>query len=182
MPLSQPVPREEMHARRISCRGFRREDGLWDIEAELLDEKTHPMPNVERGHIPAGATIHGMKIRVTIDRAALIHEAEVAMDDVPFTVCGAVAPDFKALKGLTIGPGFLRAVRERFGGTKGCTHVVDLLRPLAVVAWQTLLPFSLEDGEEIASRAFDTCHALAVDGPMVARHWPEFRRVPSGSE
>lgn len=41
MPLSPPEPREHIHSRDIILRGYRREDGLWDIEAHLTDTKTY---------------------------------------------------------------------------------------------------------------------------------------------
>ena len=40
MPLSRAVPRDHIHTREIRCRGFRRRDGLWDIEGVLEDTKT----------------------------------------------------------------------------------------------------------------------------------------------
>lgn len=180
MPLSPPVPREEKHVRETICRGYRRADGYWDIEAEILDVKNEALANVERGApIPAGEPIHKMHVRLTIDESYLIHKAEVAFENAPFAICGGIAPVFSALEGMTIGPGFLREIRERFGGTLGCTHVVDLMRPLAVIAWQTLLPHALEKGET-GARIFDTCHALATDGSLVARYWPEFARGSKG--
>ena len=39
--LSPPAAREEVHNRRISCNGFVREDGHYDIEAEITDNKTY---------------------------------------------------------------------------------------------------------------------------------------------
>lgn len=41
MALSRPARREHIHSRDIRCRGFRREDRLWDIEATLEDTKTY---------------------------------------------------------------------------------------------------------------------------------------------
>ena len=41
MPLSQPAPRKLMHNRVIECRGYEREDGLWDIEGHLVDTKPY---------------------------------------------------------------------------------------------------------------------------------------------
>ena len=41
MPLSAPAPRHFMHNRAIECRGYQREDGLWDIEGHLVDTKTY---------------------------------------------------------------------------------------------------------------------------------------------
>jgi hypothetical protein len=184
MPLSPPSDRVEKHARHIACRGYRRADGKWDIEAEMADVKTHPMPNVERGAIPAGHPIHTMWVRLTIDEGYLIHKAEVAIDNAPFAVCRGEVPPFERLEGLTIGPGFLKEVRALFGGTRGCTHILDLMSPLAVVAWQTILPFAMESGDEDGSRAFDTCHALATDGALVTRHWPDHAagKTPPASE
>ena len=42
MPLSTSAPRQLMHNRAIECRGYQREDGLWDIEGHLVDTKTYP--------------------------------------------------------------------------------------------------------------------------------------------
>ena len=53
-------------------------------------------------------------------------------------MCGDIAPDFKKLIGLRIGGGFHRAVRERLGGVHGCTHIVELLGPVATTAFQTV--------------------------------------------
>ena len=41
MPLTTPAGRRLMHTRSIECRGYEREDGLWDIEAHLVDTKTY---------------------------------------------------------------------------------------------------------------------------------------------
>ena len=37
MTLSAPEDREPIHHRRIDCRGYRRKDGLWDIEGHLTE-------------------------------------------------------------------------------------------------------------------------------------------------
>lgn len=39
MPLSNPVPRVARHRRAITVEAYLREDGLWDIEARLMDTK-----------------------------------------------------------------------------------------------------------------------------------------------
>jgi len=39
MPLSAPVPRQLLHRRVVQCTGYRREDGLWDIEGRMVDTK-----------------------------------------------------------------------------------------------------------------------------------------------
>jgi hypothetical protein len=45
MPLSPPVSREELHTRAITLHGYRRDDGLFDIEAHLIDTKPFALPS-----------------------------------------------------------------------------------------------------------------------------------------
>ncbi|MGO3746690.1 MAG: DUF2889 domain-containing protein, partial [Alcaligenes aquatilis] len=45
MPLPPPsIAREPMHTRTITVQSFAREDGLWDLEASLLDVKSYDFP------------------------------------------------------------------------------------------------------------------------------------------
>lgn len=178
MPLTPPQPRTPYHHRRIDCRGFRREDGLWDIEGHLVDTKDYDFDNLYRGEIKAGDPLHEMWIRLTIDEDFLIRDVEVVTDAGPFVTCADITGAFAALKGLRIGGGFGRHVREMFGGKKGCTHLVDLLGPMATTAYQSLYPIRERRAAESATRerpkVIDTCHALAADGEVVRHQWPEF--------
>ena len=67
MPLSSPAPREHIHTRKVQCEGFRRSDGLWDIEGHITDTKTYGFGNRERGEVKPGSPIHDMWIWLTID-------------------------------------------------------------------------------------------------------------------
>ena len=112
MPLTEPVPRNLIHERSIVCRGFCRDDGLWDIEGHLVDTKTYPFANRHRGEIRAGEPIHEMWLRLTIDEDLLVHAAEAATEHAPYAVCPRITPNFEQLAGLRIGPGWTRAVRS----------------------------------------------------------------------
>ena len=140
MPLSQPVNRRHIHTRQIDLRGYEREDGLWDIEAHLTDVKTYPIENRWRGQIDPGTPIHDMWIRLTIDIGFEIKTIEAVMDHTPYSICGDVAINFQRLVGLKIAPGWTKAIRQRVGGVHGCTHLVEMMRPLGTVAFQTLYP------------------------------------------
>ena len=177
MPLSAPADREPIHTREVVCRGYQRADGLWDIEGHLVDTKTYAFPNRDRGEVKAGEPVHGMWLRLTVDDDLRIHGVEAVTDDGPYAVCPAITPRFRELEGLRIGPGFSREVRQRLGGRSGCTHLVELLRPVATTAIQTIYPRRHRRAAKDAERrpAFlDTCHALASDGPVVRDHWPEW--------
>ena len=72
-----PVPeveRELTHTRRVRYEGYKRADGLWDIEAHLLDTKNHDY-RLKTGVRRAGQPIHDMWLRVTIDRSFTIVDA-----------------------------------------------------------------------------------------------------------
>src|SRR5207344_2850475 len=111
----------------------------------------------------------------------------------PYRMCGDIAPDFRKLIGLRIGGGFHRAARERLGGVHGCTHIVELLGPVATTAFQTASSGKARElqaahrtkigkapkpGAPPKRRSkpyvIDTCHAWASDGPVVKRWAPDF--------
>ncbi|MBM3583427.1 MAG: DUF2889 domain-containing protein [Alphaproteobacteria bacterium] len=195
MPLSPPAPREHLHTRRIVCEGFLRADGLWDIEAYLLDTKTYAFTNHDRGTIAPGGPLHEMRLRLTLDDAMTVRAVDAVTESGPYTMCGAITPAFKALEGLTVGPGWRRRVHELLGGVKGCTHLVELLGPMATVAFQTIWSAK---GREKRARSdgakppaagrparkpgfIDGCHALASDGPIVRDHHARWYSGPTAT-
>lgn len=178
--LPLPVDRNEIHHRTISIRGYRRGDGLWDIEGHLMDVRS------ERAIFAGGAReanepIHSMWLRLTIENNARISAAVAATEASPYPgVCGRIAPDYGALVGLTIGPGFRGHVRRLFGAQKGCTHMSELLSAMATGALQTLAGERGAIDEERKPFQLDGCHALATDGPIVQAFYPRwFRRLPA---
>ncbi len=198
MPLSPPIGRQHLHTRRVVCQGFFRDDGLWDIEGRITDEKTYEHANEWRGALKPGDFVHDMSIRLTIDHRFTIVDVDAVTDKSPYRMCGDIAPDFRKLIGLRIGGGFHRAVRERLGGVHGCTHIVELLGPVATTAFQTVSSGKARElnrahrakmgahppEAEIAGKprrkpyVIDTCHAWAADGAVVKRWAPDFYTGP----
>lgn len=180
MPLSKSAPRALSHSRDITLRGYEREDGLWDIEAHLIDTKSYSFPNEDRGGIGAGEPLHEMWVRLTIDIDLKVHDAEAVTDASPFTDCPSITPVFKQLIGMSIGPGWNRRIKEMMGGACGCTHLTELLGPMATTAYQTLVRARNEYSGSPNNEAkepppyLNTCHMLSTDGPIVAKQWPQF--------
>lgn len=186
MPLSPPAEREHIHTRSIDCKGYLRQDGLWDIEAHMTDTKTYAFDNAYRGRLEPGDPIHDMWLRVTIDDGFVIRGAEAAMDGTPYGMCPQAAPNFERLVGIKIGPGWMKAVRQQVGGVNGCTHLVELLQTVATVAYQTTYSAKAvkKSEKDAAAEPTDsakrrpphlhTCHALRTDGEVVKRHYPEW--------
>lgn len=135
--LSPPVSREEVHNRRVTCNGFVREDGLFDIEAELTDNKTYAFPTEFRGEITPDDFVHHMKVRVTITRDLEVVAAEAVTIAGPYAICPTANDVFESLVGLTIGPGWRRRVTEAIGGRHGCTHVTEMMGIVGTIAFQT---------------------------------------------
>jgi hypothetical protein len=178
MPLSKPNPRNQIHNRKIEARGFQRDDGLWDIESRLIDTKTYSFDNTDRGMINSGEAIHDISIRITIDDDMTVQSAEAVIDSGPFTLCGDITPAFKALEGLSVKPGWRKSVLQRLGGTKGCTHIVDmLLGPIAVTSWQTVNPARQKRNAPSGGGKpplLNSCHAFSAASRVVKREWPDY--------
>lgn len=179
MPLPPPAKRRHLHTRRVECFGYLREDGMFDIEGHIVDTKTYDCHDFGGDVTPAGQAIHDMWVRLTLDKTYLIHDVESEMDARPYTTCPQVMPDMKSLIGLRIGAGFTRAVKERIGGVRGCTHLMELLGPVGTVAFQTI--GSGEVQTEMPPRAagerphfLGGCHSWRTDGPVVKERFPEY--------
>ena len=65
--LSRPAKRDLKHNRVIEGKGYKRDDGLWDVEVFLVDSKTYSFENMHRGYISAGEPLHDMAVRLTLN-------------------------------------------------------------------------------------------------------------------
>ncbi len=183
MPLPPPSPeRKLLHTRNIVCEGFARADGLYDIDGWITDVRTYPMLNEDRGVIPPGEPLHGMGLRLTITTHYEITDAIAVTDFAPMTICPQVTPNFKRLVGLHMTDGFTKSVHRALGGVEGCTHLIDLLKPMAITAFQSIGGRHFAEQSTPAPGSVDakrregfinTCHGWRDDGPMVRRTFPE---------
>lgn len=180
MPLTAAAPRKPIHTRAIEVKGYEREDGLWDIEAELKDTKAHAHSRRHGGRDrQPGEPVHHMWLRVTIDLDMLIHDVEAVTDSGPYPFCGDITPNFKRLTGLKIGRGWRREINARLGGVNGCTHLVELLGPLGTTAFQATGRAREARGKTQPATTtkpyqIGSCHAYREDSPAVLERWPEF--------
>lgn len=200
--FSDPAAREALHTRRYDFRGYRRTDGLFDIEGRMVDTKDYAFPNEWRGIVQAGDPVHDMRIRLTLDDHFVVQDVAVITAASPFAICGDITPAFDALKGATVAKGWSRALRDNFTGVHGCTHHVEMLRAMGTVAFQTIFGYREKAKRDAAHDAgyprsedpatdstprkrpafLDTCHALASDGEVVRTHWPQFYEPAAGKK
>ena len=175
MPLSAPVPRKTSHIRRVTYQGYEREDGLWDMEAELHDSKAHDMPSFRhQGVRLAGDPIHHMWLRVTIDRQLVVHAIEAAMDAHPLQDCPQARPALQGMVGACMARGWRQAIAQHMGGVASCTHLRELLFNMATAAFQTL-PAAFGGGDpDTPPRHLGQCTGWDFEGNGVKENFPQF--------
>lgn len=181
------VTREEMHHRDVDLRFYRRSDGLFEVEGHLVDTKTHPFRRLlAQEDAPPGHRLHDITVRLVLDVDLLVRAADARMSATPFNICPGAAAALQALVGLSIGAGWNKRVRELLGGVASCTHIVELLGPMATTVLQGIAPLrmvSSGDPEEDAQRRFrvDSCYAFAAEREVVVRLLPRLQREKPGT-
>jgi hypothetical protein len=177
----------------VVYQGFDREDGLWDIEAELTDVKTFSFQVPNERLFPSQKPIHGLKIRVTLDNQMVIQDIATSMDDIPHAECTGAPHNMHKLIGCTMGPGWRKTINQHVGGTEGCTHLREMLFNMATAAYQTLpsgqwlrRELTGQPHPEMTQAPYflGQCHSWALDSPTVQRAYPMFfkPKAVNGSE
>lgn len=180
---AEEVTREELHARRLDLRGFRRSDGLFEVEAHLTDRKPFDftLPSGTRT-VPAKAAIHDHRLRLVFDADMVVRAVHASIDASPYRECPQGGRSLQALVGLRIGAGWNGEVRRRLPSSETCTHLKELLGPLASAALQSMHGVRPGQGEAADANGrplkLDSCYAYGVTRELVMQRWPAFHRPP----
>ena len=178
MPLTAPAaPRERLHSRQVIYEGYRRADGLFDIEGHLYDVKDHDVTLLS-GVRRAGDAIHDLWVRVTIDHHFTIRDIEASTDVAPYPGgCDRVAPQYRGLVGANLLQGFRKRLYDTVGSVRGCTHITEMLSALPTAAVQTFAGLKKTE-DEGPGKPFqlDRCQALDTTGETVRRFYPRWYR------
>lgn len=179
-PNKTPLAREELHQRQLDLRGFRRSDGLYEVEARLVDRKTHDFVTHSDGGkpVPAGHPVHEMGVRLVYDDKLRVHEVSTFTAAAPYAQCPDGGLALQSLTGLQMTKGWGREVRARLAGYRSCTHLQELLMPLATVALQTLSEVRRHrpDATDASGRPLkiDSCYAYGAEREVVRQRWPQY--------
>jgi hypothetical protein len=177
--------RRLVHTRSIRVLAYARSDGLWDLEAELVDTKAADF-RLATGVRPAGEPVHEMRLTVTIDTKLNVVDVSAESLRVPYPGhCETIEPAYEKLVGLNLLRDFRAGVRERLGGNAGCSHLSELATVLPTAAVQAFAGevFKTRDSSQDPADAgkqpwqLDRCHALKVNGPAVAQFYPRWHRL-----
>lgn len=175
--LSAPaVERELHHTRRIHYQGFKRTDGLWDMEGELIDTKAIDVLLLNGHTQPAGEPVHHMQMRVTVDERLVVHAIEVAMPSHPLNSCPLALAAMQRMVGACMAKGWRQAIDSNLGSVRGCAHLRELLMNMATATFQTILSaFTPAPGK--APLFLDGCTAWDTSGAEVEQFFPQFAQM-----
>jgi len=156
--------------------GYARDDGLFDIEGHLTDRKPVPFAADAGVLVRAGDAIHEMWVRLTIDEGFVIRDVAADTEASPFDDCRMAPDSLTQMVGVRIGAGWAREIRQRLGGVKSCTHLMEMLIPMGTAAIQAMaVPLRGHPTERDGSgrpKMIDSCFALSSDRRVVAIRWP----------
>jgi hypothetical protein len=178
MSNNQSIKRTLLHTRSVIYKGYLREDGLWDIEGVLRDDRAYESKSIDRPVIPVGEPLHDLWIRVTLDDDMKVVAIDSGMFKTPINECPAAQASMQSMVGVTMGRGWREAINSRMGDVRGCTHMRELLFNMATAAFQTI-PFyrdrmvsndKVTDAKKARrSLQMGQCMSWDPEGPFVQR-------------
>jgi hypothetical protein len=179
MPLPDSPARREIHQRAIDMKAYAREDGLYDIEAHLVDRKPYTFKRFSSPEpLPAGQPLHDLRVRLTVDDQFVVRHVHASSDVTPYGVCKEAESTLAVLVGERIASGWSKRVKELLRGAVSCTHLMEMLIPMATTAFQGIL--SLDSEKNIGSvdangvpNKLDSCYAFSRNREVVMRLWPQ---------
>jgi hypothetical protein len=175
------VTRQELHHRRIDMRAWRRSDGLFEVESRLTDQKSADFlrPRTDK-FVPAGQSLHDMGIRLVFDEDLTVTAVSTFTDAAPVDDCWDGGHALQAMVGVKMSSGWGKEVRERLSGARSCTHLRELLMPMATTAYQAIAGLRMNRPEPLDAsgrpKKIDSCYAYGEERELVLRFWPEFYR------
>jgi hypothetical protein len=174
--------RQLHHRRQIDVQVYARDDGLWEVDATVVDVR--PRPTTLAGQVrSAGHPIHDMLLRLVVDTQLTVLACGAETRGMPYVgQCDAHGDAYGRLVGLNLARGFRDGVRDRVGGVQGCTHITELAQVLPTAVIQAFAGTVIDTRGHGDEKPFqlDRCHALRSDGDAVRVHYARWYR-PSPS-
>jgi Protein of unknown function (DUF2889) len=172
MPLSPPAPRTALHHRRMEFHGYRRDDGLFDIECSLVDTKGMDVPLLGVSRVvKAGEAMHDMSVRMRVNEGLEVIDIEACSDATPYAICPEAVASLQTVKGMKIGAGWTYAIKRQLVGAASCTHLAEMLIAMGTAAYQTVVPYNRLHGKETPGftleKKVNSCYAYAAERPLI---------------
>ena len=184
MPLSESTSRREIHRRVIDMTAFVRNDGLYDVESHLVDTKPFEFERIGSPEpLPAGQAVHDLSIRITVDSDHVVRAIEASSDATPYALCKEAESTLQVLVGEQIARGWSSVVKGRLRGAASCTHLMEMLIPLATTALQGIRGLRSKEDRRTPTDSkppqIDSCYAYGRERSVVRRLWPQYYQGPT---
>jgi hypothetical protein len=142
--------------------------GALRVHGSLEDRRPHGVPDWVQHD---GDVIHHMEVTLTVSWPTLAVTAiEGSMRTFPHAgVCPDALPPLQSLVGVAVGPGFTRAVNQRIGRERGCTHVAALILAMGPVVRQgagAAFGFATPGDPRGTPWFVNSCQAWREGGPL----------------
>jgi len=167
-------------------RGYRRSDGLFEIEGRIIDTKPRDFTAASGGRsVPANEPLHDLGLRLVFTEELLVRAIETFTGAAPYAECPEGGRALQSIVGERMSRGWSSVVRSKLGGARSCTHLMELLIPLATVAYQSLAEVRMTKPARADASggpaSIDSCYAYRAQGEVVLRRWPSFHRPDNES-
>lgn len=184
--MTDTITRKELHHRKLDLRFYERSDGLYEVVGQMMDTKTEPfMLYLREEPLPAGAPVHHMILTLVVDEYLVVKDIKAEMKATPFGICLGAQNTLSGIIGLQIGPGWTKKTKELLGGSASCTHLMELLGPMATTAFQGMAPKRMQDrdrpeNEHMRVGKVNSCYAYAEHREVIATLWPALYKPKVG--
>jgi len=170
---------KELHHRNIDFRGYMRSDGYFQVRARLADER--PVGSLQPESSPSTnetEKIHALGVDIIFDAQMIVRAVRTWSATYPYKECPSGGNALQAIIGLRIGAGWSSEVRKRLPGAGVCTHLKEILIPMASAAYQTMTFQRLRQPDVLNESGrpikIDSCYAYRASGELVQKRWPQF--------
>ncbi|QGG46747.1 DUF2889 domain-containing protein [Heliorestis convoluta] len=102
------MPNKNLYNRQMTVRAFRREDGHIDVQCFLID------------------TFHEISAQLTFTFQGEVIDGHAYFIRCPYDICEKSVSKMTSLRGIIVGPGSSKQIRQAIGGGEGCEHLVEI--------------------------------------------------------
>jgi hypothetical protein len=184
--LREMIKEPPIHERSVQIRTYPFENNRIIVEGWLRDEWMVLGYQWDGTPRPTGV-IHWMCARFLLGNQPLtILDAEAEMPAVPHQPCSTALNSIKKVIGLTITSGFTEEVRNRLGGSKGCSHLTYLITAMGPASLQGFwvqqsrqkrpIPSSIKEFASL-SLLIDSCRLWRKNGPLLKEIKEKFKGI-----
>ena len=169
------ITRQRLHTRSIEINGYRRSDGLYEVEGRLRDVKPFDFRPVSGERVVgANEPIHDMGVRIVYDKSMTVVDVIAIGHALPYADCAAGPATLKSLIGLSMTKGWSGETRKRLAGAASCVHLAGLMIPMAAAAFQTMVVLRLDEAGPDHQPNVDSCIAYSRHGNLMRTRYPAF--------